>query len=321
MEKIILFTDLHSEIIDNPQARINQIKQAILKEQPDYIINLGDFGYFCSTGEVSHPGKTMPINYNILNDEKTTKYKLLAEELYNQLEKLDVPIYSVLGNHDMDFCTKQRALEFYKLEQSYYHVETPTYILVFLDTNYFKNQKGELQDYSQGNYYHEDNTYLTPEQLTWLRDLFTRYNKPFILFSHAPLNDMPRGIKNHADLQKILLEAQNNGKKIVASLNGHLHIDVATEVHNITYVNVNSVSYHWMGTENKYYNEQILTPEHPVLQYILRYEEPLFCTLVLEEQGIRIFGKASEYGIEKDTYLAQEKVIVPKISHRFIAMP
>ena len=39
-------------------------------------------------------------------------------------------------------------------------------------------------------------------------------------------------------------------KKIVAALSGHHHIDYQTTINDITYVQVNSMSYYWTGIAN-----------------------------------------------------------------------
>ena len=49
--RILVFTDLHSEIIDNAEERVNSIIDSAKANYVDLIINIGDFGYHGNTFE------------------------------------------------------------------------------------------------------------------------------------------------------------------------------------------------------------------------------------------------------------------------------
>ena len=86
-------------------------------------------------------------------------------------------------------------------------------------------------------------------QLDWLKETITNTDKYIVLFSHANLHDERYGIQNSKELHKILDDENKRCgyQKIVASFNGHTHIDRNTVIDSINYIDINSASYQWLG--------------------------------------------------------------------------
>ena len=74
MTKFLVFTDLHSEIIDNYESRIYEIIGAAHSNKVDAIINIGDLGYHGNTGVSICPMESQPVNYKYFNEQQTSKY-------------------------------------------------------------------------------------------------------------------------------------------------------------------------------------------------------------------------------------------------------
>lgn len=270
-EKVVIFSDLHSEIIDNAEERIEEIIRYIKEKQPNFIINLGDFGYFGNTDTSYCDLDKMPINLKILHEEKTDYYKKRAIHLLEELKELQLPIYSVLGNHDLDFCSKEEMLTFYGIEKSFYSIELENYLLLFLDTTYIRDKDGTLKDYDHGNYFnHEGSSYLPTEQLDWLDYQLSETSKKVVLFSHHPLTHDPRAINNRDELEKIL----NKHNHVIAAINGHTHKDKAVELGGTHYITLNSASYEWVGKLNQLRYKNVNTDRYPCVNYTNRYADP-----------------------------------------------
>lgn len=283
-EHIIAFTDMHTEIIDNAEERINILENYIRYELPDYIINLGDFGYFKETSYSKSEIENMPVNLKnaYLSDSKF--FQKRAEKLFTQLKKINLPLFSIFGNHDLDFSNKEIIRKIYEMPGNYYSKEIGNAHLIFLDTSSYKNDEGVVVSYDYGNYNnHLGNPTVDKEQLNWLSEELNSTKKPVIVLSHYPLNKDSRGIENWQDIQHIFNEFKAKNGKILACFNGHSHIDRIQELDNTVYITLNSMSYFWNGTEYTKNYDQIDQNIFPNMQYVERYPYPIFYDIVLSK--------------------------------------
>ncbi|QQD84474.1 metallophosphoesterase [Jeotgalicoccus sp. ATCC 8456] len=157
MTKFIVFSDLHSEIIDNYKERVANIIGESVISQPDFIINLGDMGYFGQTSNSLCKVENQPVNYNIFYEEDTLKYKDRTNEILESFSMLPIPLINVLGNHDMDFNTKSDAIASYDIPNNFYYKDLKEVRLVILDTNYYISDSSKEIDYECGNNFNEKN--------------------------------------------------------------------------------------------------------------------------------------------------------------------
>ena len=86
MIKFLVFGDLHYDEVADGDRRIEEILENAQKRDLDFIVSLGDL---CS-----------PINEN---------HKVLE-----RFKSLDIPFYSVIGNHETDNCKLNEILDFYE---------------------------------------------------------------------------------------------------------------------------------------------------------------------------------------------------------------
>lgn len=292
-------TDVHKDIMPDAEERLRVFINRMNKEKVDFIIQLGDFCF---------PKKE---NENFLS-------------IWN---KFDGKKYHVLGNHDMDISSKRETMEFWGMENSVYSFDAGNFHFVVLDPNFFK-EAGKFVSYDDSNYYSHGNsrTYVPPEQLKWLQDDLKKTNIKSVVFSHQ---SFAHGCRNGEEVRAIVEEAnQSSGfQKVIACVNGHHHSDRYDVIKGIHYVNINSMSYKWLG--NKYavidrYPEEILK-KYPSAKYIAPYRDPLYALVTIGSEEMKIKGMKSEFIPPTPEDLGVPSVpdrnsMIPQISNRIIKL-
>ncbi|MBA4300996.1 MAG: hypothetical protein C0433_12975 [Cyclobacterium sp.] len=124
--KFGLCTDLHIPTMHDSEYRLTTFVEAMKKENPDFIIELGDFGI---------PKPEYQKAFDIWNSFPGEKHH-------------------VIGNHEMDGGTsKERAIEYRNMSSSYYSFDKKGFHFIVLDGNDKKdsNAKGYQQFIGQSN--------------------------------------------------------------------------------------------------------------------------------------------------------------------------
>ena len=140
--------------------------------------------------------------------------------------------------------------------------------------------------------------YMGSEQLEWLKQDLSQTESQVVVFSHQSIED-PGGMENAADVRKMLEEAKlaSGVNKVIACFSGHHHIDYATSINGIHYIQINSMSYLWMGGDYlqvRYSNE--IDEQYPYIRYTAPYKDPLFAIVEIDNRGvIRITGRESSW--------------------------
>lgn len=270
--RFLVVADIHQDIIYDAKERVKKIKKTLETNPVDFVIQLGDF---------TEPSEDP-------NAEVIT--------LYNGLHKNAL---HVLGNHDMDCGSKQEVMEYWKMPANYYFFDVKGYRMIVLDCNFFTSLSGNPVHYRNGNYYAhpESRGTLPQEQQEWLKKAVEEAPGKVMLFSHQSIIN-PKSMANGTEIQALLQEInKNTGNKIVASFNGHEHIDVAETVENIHYIQINSSSYQWVGEDFK--SSTRFSPElhekYPVLENIVAYEEALFGIITVLPDEIQLKGVTGDF--------------------------
>jgi 3',5'-cyclic AMP phosphodiesterase CpdA len=282
-----MLADAHQDIMLDAEQRLSAFIEATQKRKTDFNIQLGDFCF------------PIPENKTFLN-------------IWNQYQG---PKYHVLGNHDLDTSTKTETMDFWGMEAPYYSFDAKGYHFVVLDAN-FRYIDGVFSDYANANFYIDNGyrTWIHPEQIEWLAEDLRKTDLPTIIVSHQGLAHDLWGIKNRRKIQ-LTLEAANEEAgwgKVIACFNGHNHVDDCRRINGIYYVEVNSMSYQWLG--EKYQCTTRYPPEHyerrPNLAKVAPFEEPLFAIVSLSPGKLVIEGVQSrwigpspeELGLPRDFY-------------------
>ena len=229
--RFAIASDFHAPDIPDGEHRVATFIKAANDEKVDFIIELGDFCRLDSASQV-------------------------YRDLWNSFPG---DKYHVIGNHDMDRYTFEEYTQGMNMPARYYSFDQGDFHFIVLDGNNLFDGK-KYTHYDRANYYVDakKRAHIDPEQMDWLKKDLAATNKRCILFSHQSIEE---ALNNGDDVRKIL-EAENQRagfKKVVMAFGGHNHSNYSKEINGITYVQINSASYVWIGeptqTEKRYSKE------------------------------------------------------------------
>lgn len=268
-QKVVRFgicTDIHKDIMHDSDQRLQTFVNKMNEKDVDFIVQLGDFA--------------QPQDYNV--------------SFFNIWNSFKGPSHHVLGNHDMDNTqgekfSREYTVKYLGMPARYYSFDVKGYHFVVLDGN-------DKRDPPQKGYSH----YIGTEQMTWLKKDLAQTELLVVVLSHHSIEDPEReGVDNGNEVRKILEEAnlESEGKKVIVCFSGHHHIDYATSINGIYYIQINSMSYFWMGgdyTQIQYSKE--IDEQFPYIKYTAPYKDPLFAIVKIDSRGIiRITGRKSTW--------------------------
>ncbi len=292
--KIGMCSDVHLPTMHDSKYRISTFIDSMKIENPDFIIELGDF---------ATPAKKYEAFFDVWNSFPGDKYH-------------------VIGNHEMDGgYSREEATEYRTMTNSYYSFDKNQFHFIVLDGNDKADENSK--DYKQ---------YIGNEQINWLKEELTKSAFPVIIFSHQGLTTYPGGdgqdygVVNN-DVIRNILESHNEQspkKKVIACFNGHSHNDYAENVNDIWYITINSMSYKWLGEDFEHirYSEEV-NKNFKWIKYTAPYKEPLFTIVEISSEGyIKIEGKKTEWEgpspWELDYPSFTKKYVRPEISERIL---
>ena len=147
---LALCTDIHQDIMHDGPRRLQSFVDAARRSRVDMAVQLGDF--------------CQPTVAN--------------RAFLNIWLGLDVPRYSVLGNHDMDGgFTRQQAVDYMSMPQRYYSFERKGWHCVVLDGN--DPSDPPRSGYACG---------IATDQIDWLRHDLQGTSLPVIIFIHQSID-------------------------------------------------------------------------------------------------------------------------------------
>jgi predicted phosphodiesterase len=291
--KFGICSDPHQDIMHDTEKRIKAFVDNEKEAQSDFIIHLGDF--------------CRPYKKNLPFLKKWEEFK--------------GPRFHTLGNHDNDGGFKwNQVLKFWNMPFQYYSFDMHGWHFVVLDGNE-KKPKNRARGYPR---------YISKAQSQWLYEDLKKTPNSSVIFSHQSLEDI-EGVENRDYIRSILenINKEAGWGKVCASFCGHNHVDFATQIEGIHYVQINSMSNYWIGGKYKHirYSAEI-DKKYPYIKYTVPFKDPLFAHVTLSPEGyIKISGTKSEFeglspwelGLNevKDTIYDKERVI-PTISDRHL---
>jgi len=259
-----IITDVHTDVMHDGDYRLRTFLNATKDKELDFIIQLGDF---------CQPKETNKGFLGIFDSHPGDKYH-------------------VIGNHDFDFDNKSTTLDvvkkFYGLNSTYYSFDSSSFHFIILDGN------EKDPDYKQGY-----PRYIGERQREWLKDDLQKTTLQVVVFVHQPLGDNEAGLINRSQIRGIFEEANKRAgfKKVVACINGHTHIDQNQEINGIHYIQINSSSYRWLGTNyvmTGRYSEK-LDNCYPSMRYTAPYKDAIYAFVEITDKDIIIKGKLSAF--------------------------
>lgn len=166
--KIGMITDLHQDVMHDGPARLQVFLDAMEKEKPDALIQLGDFAYPTKKNEV----------------------------VSKAFEKAHPKTLHVLGNHEIDDGHSfDEVAKLWGMKGRYYTEHVNGLDLVVLDGN-------EKPENHQGGY----PAHIGEQQLEWLGKQLKTLQGPILVISHQPLAG-PSSIDNAGEVQALLNSA------------------------------------------------------------------------------------------------------------------
>lgn len=219
--RFAVIADLHHGLAPDALDRLRVFVDAVnARDDLDFALQMGDF---CHAGREPAP----------------------CLELWNSI---DPPKLHILGNHDMDTCTKEQAMSAWGMPARYGAREFGGWRFITLDLNNIRDGVTS-NPYAHANFYIDGakRAWADPEQLAWLRETLAD-EKPTIVLSHQPIGLWEPGADAPPQQREILDILAPGGRPVAglaACLCGHLHIDRLERHAGIPCWCVNSASYHW----------------------------------------------------------------------------
>lgn len=257
-------SDFHAQDVPDGKERIAAFITAAKENKVDFIIELGDF---------------------IRLDSASIPYQ-------NVWDSFTGDKYHVIGNHDLDQYTPEEYVEGRKMPGRYYSFDRGDFHFIVLDgNNLYDGEK--YTHYSKANYYVDakKRAFVDPEQMAWLKKDLEATDKKCIIFTHQSIEKF----MGNKEAVRQTLEDENKRagfKKVVLAFSGHNHSNYTEEINGITYMQMNSASYVWIGeptqTEKRYPEE--INKKYTLLPYSMTYTQPLYAIVELNDQRAKIKG-------------------------------
>ena len=252
--------DVHKDVMHDADERLAAFLEAMANERAHFVAQMGDF---CQPKEA--------------NDS--------FRDVWHGWEG---DRYDVIGNHDMDGGkTREQFREYVGMGEGHYTFLQQGYRFIVLD----------------GNDRHEDAPsgyprHIGEAQRTWLTETLASTTEPVIVLSHQSLENAS-GVDNGAEVRTIL-EAANEAAgwgRVLVCFSGHHHLDDLVEVKGIPYIQVNSMSYKWVGGSKRHesYSKEVHAA-NPWIEYTCPYADPLWAFVTIDPAGeLRIEGIRSKW--------------------------
>ena len=262
-----LCADVHQDVMHDATERMAVFAQAMNERKATFIAQLGDF--------------CIPKDGN--------------RRFLDTFHSFEGPHYHVLGNHDTDSdnltkngSTQEETKVFWGMPGNYYSFVHGGIRFIVLDGNDRPEDWGT--DYPR---------HIGEPQIRWLAAELSRTDEPVVVLSHQGV-EHPEGIDNGATVRAILEDTNRDVgfKRVLACFSGHHHLNYYVEISGIPYVQVNSMSYFWVGEEclNFAYPAHIHAA-NPMLEFTAPYRDPLWTTVTVDPDAgeIRVEGRTSEW--------------------------
>lgn len=258
--RIGICADLHQDIIPDGPRRLQAFITEMNVLKPDLIVQMGDF---C----VPKPGNQMIM------------------DIWNQFGG---PKYHVIGNHDTDGgFTHDQVVSFWNAKDKYYSFDQNGYHFVVLNANEEKSIPN----------YNGPSGVISEAQNNWLEKDITDTRLPVIVFCHQGIDN--NGV-NRDNLVRVIFDRANVNagfKKVQFVFSGHHHQDYYNVINGVHFVQINSMSYQWMGANYaKPRYEEAIERAYPGSKYTAPYKDPIWAFLTIYSNGIvEIKGKKSSF--------------------------
>ena len=167
-----------------------------------------------------------------------------------------------------------------------------------LDGNNYSDGE-EIHHYDHANYGKyplSNHSYMDKEQMEWLEKDLASTDLKTVLLSHQSLDSE---LKNGVEVRNILEKENKRAgfKKVLLAFSGHNHSNYTKNINGITYMQINSASYVWIGketmTEKRFPKE--INDKYGLMAYSMMYDKPLYAIVTLTEEGADVKGVKADF--------------------------
>lgn len=258
-----LCADVHKDIMHDADLRMEAFVKEATEQKLDFIIQLGDF--------------CRPYDYN--------------QSFMSVWNSFPGKKYHVIGNHDMDGgFSREQVVKYWDSTGTYYSFDCNGYHFIVLDGNDEDASSNRPSGYAR---------FIGREQLLWLENDLNLTSLPTIVFSHQGLDNDLGGIHNATESRLVLERANENAgfQKVQFVFSGHHHQDYYNQINGIHYLQINSMSYQWLGEEFQQirYSQEV-DDKYPWIKYTVPYKDPIWAIADFsDDKTFRLFGKLTEF--------------------------
>lgn len=286
--RVGLFADIHLDVMPDGERRLRSFMDEMNLVNPDFIIQLGDF---CSPHD-----KNIPY-----------------VDLFNSFAG---PSFHVIGNHDTDYgFSHQQVVDFWKSKGIFYSFDLKGYHFVVLNGN--DRPEGDTSRWP---------SHIGKVQLEWLEKDLAYTKLPVVVFCHQGLDVNVSGALEYSSRVRTIFERANLAagyQKVQVVFSGHHHQDYHNVINSINYVQINSMSYYWMGSQYRQHRYPAeIDKLFPLVKDTAPYKDPIWAILTIYTNGeFQITGRRTEFLSPSPREMGMsefEKVypVVPVISDR-----
>jgi len=261
--KFGLCADVHKDVMHDADERMQAFIREATEKELDFIIQLGDF--------------CRPYEYNL--------------EFMSIWNSFPGKKYHVIGNHDMDGgFTREEVVEYWNSEGRYYSFDCKGFHFIVLDGNDQDPSPNRPGGYSR---------FFGREQLDWLEKDLDNTELPCLVFSHQGMDNDLGGIHNGTESRLVLERANERAgrQKVQLVFSGHHHQDYYNNINGIHYIQINSMSYQWLGEkfQHQRYSKEV-DEKFPWIKYTVPYKDPLWAYAEISSGNhFHLYGKQSEF--------------------------
>lgn len=215
-----IVTDIHygidvgSKLGSKAPRLMTAFAKAASLYQPDFVVDIGDR----------------------ISGRNPRDDRVCMEALQTYFNRLAVPVYTVIGNHDIRFLTRADNEQITGRPASSWSMDYGPIHFLFWNPEIIRNAAG---------------LHVRPEDIDWLRDDLSKTDKRSLVFSHIPLDHEPPAAPNPHEHIAMRFHLSESGKirkvleesgKVALCMSGHVHRNHRSQINGVHYVSQQSLT-------------------------------------------------------------------------------
>lgn len=215
-----IITDIHygidigSKLGSKAPRLMTAFTKAAALYQPDFVVDIGD-----------------RISGRNPRDDRSC-----MEALQTYFSRINAPVYTVIGNHDVRFLTRADNEQITGNPATSWSLDRGDFHLLFWNPEIIRDAYG---------------LHVRPEDIDWLRQDLSATDKRTLMFSHIPLDHEPPATPNpheqiamrfHLSESNKIRQVLEDSGRVVLCMSGHVHRNHRSQINGIHYVSQQSLT-------------------------------------------------------------------------------